>query len=63
MAAGGWRLIFFVNVPFGVFGAVAAILLVPRSRNLMARVRFDWTGLGIFFPAVVALVSAISFGA
>jgi EmrB/QacA subfamily drug resistance transporter len=63
LAAGGWRLIFFVNVPFGLFGAVAAILLVPRSRDLMARVRFDWTGLGIFFPAVVALVSAISFGA
>jgi EmrB/QacA subfamily drug resistance transporter len=63
LAAGGWRLIFFVNVPFGIFGAVAAILLVPRSRNLMARVRFDWTGLGLFFPAVVALVSAISFGA
>ena len=50
LAAGGWRLIFFVNVPFGVFGAVAAILLVPRSRNLMARVRFDWTGLGDLLP-------------
>jgi EmrB/QacA subfamily drug resistance transporter len=63
LAAGGWRLIFFVNVPFGIFGALAAILLVPRSRNLMARASFDWTGLGIFFPAVVALLSAISFGA
>ena len=63
LAAGGWRLIFFVNVPFGVFGALAAILLVPRSRNLLARVGFDWTGLAIFFPAVVALLSAISFGA
>ncbi len=63
LAAGGWRLIFFVNIPFGVFGALAAILLVPRSRDLMARVRFDWTGLGLFFPAVVALLSAISFGA
>ena len=38
-------------------------MLVPRSRNLLARVRFDWTGLGIFFPAVAALLSAISFGA
>ncbi len=63
LAAGGWRLIFFVNVPFGLFGAAAAVLLVPRSRNLMARVRFDWFGLGIFFPAVVALLSGISFGA
>src|ERR1700728_3999090 len=63
LAGGGWRLIFFVNVPFGLLGALAAVLLVPRSRDLAARVRFDWTGLGIFFPAVVALVSAISFGA
>jgi MFS family permease len=63
LAGGGWRLIFFVNVPFGIFGAVAAVLLVPRSRDLMARVRFDWTGLGIFFPAVLAVISAISFGA
>jgi EmrB/QacA subfamily drug resistance transporter len=63
LAAGGWRLIFFVNVPFGLFGAVAAVLLVPRSRDLLARVRFDWTGLAVFFPAMVALLSAISFGA
>jgi EmrB/QacA subfamily drug resistance transporter len=63
LAAGGWRLIFFVNVPFGVFGAVAAILLVPRSAQLGSRLRFDWRGLGLFFPTVVALLSALSFGA
>ena len=63
LAAGGWRLIFFVNIPFGLLGALAAVLLVPRSRDLLARVRFDWGGLAIFFPAVVALLSAISFGA
>jgi EmrB/QacA subfamily drug resistance transporter len=63
LAVGGWRLIFFVNVPFGIFGAAAAILLVPRSRNLLARARFDWSGLAIFFPAVAALLCAITFGA
>lgn len=63
LAAGGWRWIFFVNVPFGVFGAVAAVMLVPRSRDLLARVRFDWAGLAVFFLAMVALLSAISFGA
>jgi EmrB/QacA subfamily drug resistance transporter len=63
LAAGGWRWIFFVNVPFGLFGAVAAILLVPRSRHLMERVRFDWIGLALFFPAVVALLCGISLGA
>ena len=35
----------------------------PAAATSSARVRFDWTGLGIFFPAVVALLSAISFGA
>jgi EmrB/QacA subfamily drug resistance transporter len=63
LAAGGWRLIFFVNVPFGIFGAVAAVMLVPRSRDLSSRVAFDWLGLGLFFPTVVALLSALSFGA
>jgi EmrB/QacA subfamily drug resistance transporter len=62
LAAGGWRLIFLVNIPFGIFGAVAAILLVPRSRDLIHRVAFDWLGLAIFFPTVVTLLSALSFG-
>ncbi|HEY1832732.1 MAG TPA: MFS transporter [Acidimicrobiales bacterium] len=63
LAAGGWRWIFLVNVPIGAVGAVAALMLVPRSVNLAARVRFDWRGLGLFFPTVVALLSALSFGA
>ena len=62
LAAGGWRLIFFINVPFGLVGMIAGLLLVPRSRHLQAKVRFDWTGLTLFFPAVVAVFSAISFG-
>jgi EmrB/QacA subfamily drug resistance transporter len=62
LAAGGWRLIFFVNVPFGLVGMIAGLLLVPRSRHLQARVRFDWTGLALFFPAVVAVLTAISLG-
>jgi EmrB/QacA subfamily drug resistance transporter len=62
LAAGGWRLIFFVNVPLGVFGAIAAYTLVPRSQNLQDRVAFDWKGLSLFFPTVVALLVAISFG-
>src|SRR5580704_8889306 len=62
LAAGGWRLIFFVNVPLGVFGAVAALALVPRSRNLQQKEAFDVHGLALFFPTVVALLTAISFG-
>jgi EmrB/QacA subfamily drug resistance transporter len=62
LAADGWRLIFLVNIPFGIFGAAAAVALIPRSRDLQSRVAFDWLGLGLFFPMVVALLSALSFG-
>jgi EmrB/QacA subfamily drug resistance transporter len=62
LAAGGWRLIFFVNVPFGLVGMIAGLLLIPRSRHLQTRVRFDWTGLALFFPAVVMVFTAVSFG-
>jgi MFS family permease len=62
LAAGGWRLIFLVNVPFGFLGTAGALALVRRSRHLQERTGFDWTGLGLFFPAVVALLSAFSFG-
>ena len=63
LAAGGWRLIFLVNVPFGILGTVAGLLFIPRSRQLQERVAFDWGGLALFVPTVVGLLSAISFGA
>jgi EmrB/QacA subfamily drug resistance transporter len=62
LAAGGWRLLFLVNVPFGVVGMVAGLFLIPRSRELAGRVRFDWPGLLLFVPAVIAVLAAISLG-
>ena len=62
IALGGWRLIFFVNVPVGIVGTVMAWYLIPRSRHLQDRVRFDWLGLALFFPAVAAFLTALSLG-
>jgi EmrB/QacA subfamily drug resistance transporter len=62
LAAGGWRLIFLVNVPVGIVGMLAARVLVPRSRNLQARVPYDWVGLSLFVPAIGVLLVALSFG-
>ncbi len=61
IALGGWRLIFFINVPVGMAGTIMAWFLIPRSRHLQDRVPFDWPGLGLFVPAVAALLSAVSF--
>ena len=62
LGAGGWRLIFLVNVPAGLIGMVMARYLIPRSRELAPRTRFDWPGLALFLPAVTAVLLAVSFG-
>ena len=62
LAAGGWRLLFLVNVPVGMVGFVAALLFVPRSTHLQGRGEFDWPGFALFFPSAAALVFAISEG-
>ena len=41
---------------------MASLLFVPRSTHLQRRVPFDWPGFGLFFPAVAALVFALSRG-
>jgi MFS family permease len=42
IALGGWRLVFYVNVPFGLVGAGLGWLFIPRSRELAPRVRSAW---------------------
>jgi EmrB/QacA subfamily drug resistance transporter len=54
LAAGGWRLIFLVNMPAGLIGIALGWLLLPRSRTFARAGRFD--GLG-------ALLMAIALGA
>ena len=46
IAAGGWRWVFWVNLPVSVIGFGAGVLLLPRTRIRAARARFDWAGLG-----------------
>jgi EmrB/QacA subfamily drug resistance transporter len=62
IALGGWRLIFYVNVPAGIIGAIMGWYLIPRSRHLQPRVRFDWLGLGVFIPTIAAFLFAVSYG-
>ena len=60
LALGGWRLIFLVNVPAGILGTAAAWAFLPRSRDLPARTPFDWRGLALFVPTVVAVLVTVS---
>ncbi|TWG26818.1 EmrB/QacA subfamily drug resistance transporter [Actinoplanes teichomyceticus] len=44
----GWRMIFFINLPLGVFAVLGAIRYLPESR-LERAPRLDW--LGVLFAA------------
>jgi EmrB/QacA subfamily drug resistance transporter len=59
---GGWRLIFFVNVPAGIVGIVLGWFLLPRTSDTVRGERFDWAGAVLLMPAVGALMAALSFG-
>jgi EmrB/QacA subfamily drug resistance transporter len=61
-----WNWIFFVNVPIGILGVIAAIVVVPESKDTSHEQRLDPLGLvtsGIGLLALVyALIEGHSFG-
>ncbi|HXT44187.1 MAG TPA: DHA2 family efflux MFS transporter permease subunit [Pseudonocardiaceae bacterium] len=56
-----WRLIFFINVPIGILGAVAAVLVLPHFPRL-ARRRFDVLGFVTIAGGLFAVLLALSEG-
>jgi EmrB/QacA subfamily drug resistance transporter len=56
-----WRLIFFINVPVGILGAVAAVLVLPRFPKVVGR-RFDVLGFLTVAGGLFALLLALSEG-
>jgi EmrB/QacA subfamily drug resistance transporter len=60
IAAGGWRWVFFVNLPAGVIGIVLGLLLLPRTRMRAARTHFDVIGLILLVPATASLLLSLS---
>ena len=56
-----WRLIFFINVPVGILGAVAAMLVLPRFPKVVGR-RFDVLGFLTVAGGLFALLLALSEG-
>lgn len=56
-----WRWIFYVNVPLGVLG-VTASLLVLRERHTRVTGRFDPVGALLLAVGLVALTLGLSFG-
>ncbi|HUZ03337.1 MAG TPA: DHA2 family efflux MFS transporter permease subunit [Thermomicrobiaceae bacterium] len=56
-----WRAIFYVNVPIGVVGLIAALKILRREPN-RGRGRFDPFGAGLLAVGLAALTLGLSFG-
>jgi MFS family permease len=57
----GWRAVFFVNVPFGIIIAIAAVLTIPQTPR-RAGVRLDIAGAAVLFVGLGCLIGPLLFG-
>jgi len=60
ISLGGWRWVFYVNVPAGAVGIALGLLLLPRTRVRAPRARFDWVGLATLLPGTALLLMSLS---
>jgi EmrB/QacA subfamily drug resistance transporter len=54
-----WNWIFYVNVPIGILGIIASIVVVPESRDTSREQRLDLPGLLASGAGLLALVYAL----
>jgi EmrB/QacA subfamily drug resistance transporter len=55
-----WRLIFYINVPIGIVGALAAYLFLRGQAGSSKVEPLDWKGLVLASPAVVGIVYGLA---
>jgi EmrB/QacA subfamily drug resistance transporter len=61
LAAVNWRLIFWINVPFGVFGTIWAYMKL-HDMGIKKAVKIDWWGNITFAVGLILLLTGITYG-
>jgi MFS family permease len=61
LAQWDWRLVFWINVPFGLFGTIWAYISL-RELAVTRKARIDWVGNILFAAGAGGLLTAITFG-
>jgi MFS family permease len=62
LAVVDWRLIFWVNVPVGIYGTVWAYLKLRETRPRSARAQIDWWGNVTFAFGLSSILVASTYG-
>ena len=60
IAAIGWRAIFYINVPIGILGTLAALLILPRDEMKKEKEKVDYLGAVLFTFGLLFLVMAFN---
>jgi MFS family permease len=61
LAPVGWRLVFLVSVPVGLFGTVWAYLML-QERGIRRRAKIDWWGNITFGVGLISVLVGITYG-
>ncbi len=58
----GWQWVFWINVPFGIVGAIAGWLILPQTAHLSSDKRFDIKGALLLGPMLTAFMVVLNEG-
>ena len=62
IATVGWRAIFYVNIPIGILGTLAAIFILPPNQKMEKKEKVDYLGAVFFASGLAFIVLAFNEG-
>ncbi len=62
IATVGWRAIFYVNIPIGILGTLAALFILPPDQKMEKKEKVDYLGTVFFASGLAFIVLAFNEG-
>ncbi len=62
IATVGWRAIFYINIPIGILGTIAALFILPPNHKVEKKEKVDYLGTLLFASGLAFIVLAFNEG-